>query len=63
MLAYIQLHYKEIWAITATLLFGISEMLGLSEKAKSNAVLEFLLNLVKKSAKLPDDSSTPPPAA
>lgn len=49
-MAYLQAHYKEIWAILATVLFGLSEMLGWSERFKSSSVFEFFYNLVKKGA-------------
>lgn len=47
---YLKLHYMEIWAIVATLLFMLSEMLGWSAKFKSSAVGEFIWNLIKKGA-------------
>lgn len=50
MIAYIQAHGKEIWAILATLLFGLSELLGWSEKFKASSVFEFFYNIVKKGA-------------
>lgn len=50
MLAYIQTHGAEIWAILASLLFGLSELLGWSEKFKSSSVFEFFFRIVKKGA-------------
>ena len=47
---YLKAHYMEIWAIVATLLFMLSEMLGWSSKFKSSAVGEFIWNLIKKGA-------------
>lgn len=47
---FIKAHYMEIWAITATFLFGLSELLGWSSKFKSSAVGEFIWNLILKGA-------------
>lgn len=50
MIPYLQAHGAEIWAIIATLLFGISELLGWSEKFKSSSIFEFFYRIVKKGA-------------
>lgn len=47
---YLKAHYLEIWAIIATVLFMLSEMLGWTAKFKSSAVGEFVWNLIKKGA-------------
>lgn len=50
MLPYIQAHGAEIWAILATLLFGLSELMGWSEKFKSNGIFDFFYRIIKKGA-------------
>lgn len=41
------------WGTIAAILFLISELLGSSEKFKSNSIFQFIQNLLKKDAKVP----------
>ncbi len=50
MMVYIQTHGKEIWAILATLLYGIGELLAWNDKAKSNSFTQLLWNFLAKAA-------------
>jgi hypothetical protein len=53
-----------IWGAVATLLLIISEHLGLSKKYESNAIVQALLKLIKKSAdpRLEKKDEAPPAA-
>lgn len=52
MIIWIQAHKEQLlvaWAILATILFHVSEVLGLSEKYKSSSVFEMIMGFIKKS--------------
>ena len=52
MVEFISAHKEQLlmaWAIIATILFHLSEYLGMSEKYKASSVFAFLMDLMKKS--------------
>ena len=53
-MVYIQQHGKEIWAIIATLLYGVGELLAWNDKAKSNSFLQLIWGLISKGAGKPE---------